>query len=167
MFLSFILAPASSATSLTYIATRSGEFDDEDTWTDGFVPSGDCSVIIPTGLTVTFTGTLLNVSISTLTISGTFTIISTGGIGFGFAFGINIIVKSGGTLKDQTDNNRIYTRADSVFTFLPGASFTGSNTRVLTFTGTAPGEGVGASVTFGSSITGPFTLGVLVDGTRA
>ena len=129
------------------------------------MPSGDSSVIVPTGFTLTFTGTLLEVNIRTLTISGTFTIISTGGVGFGFAFGINIIVKGGGTLRDQTDNNRIYTRADSVFTFLSGASFTGSNTQVFTFTGTAPGEGVGASVTFGSSITGPFTFGVLVDGT--
>ena len=154
-----------TATAITvFEAIQSGAFDDTATWSNGVIPSGQCSVVISSGITVTFTGILLNVQITTLTVSGTFKIVATGGIGFGFAFAINILVKGGGTFQDQTDTNRIYTRADSVITFLSGASFTGSNTQVFTFTGTAPGEGVGASVTFGSSISGPYTLGVLVDG---
>ena len=154
-----------SNTVRTFTAKQSGAFDDIATWTSGVVPSGKCSIDIPTGFTVTFTGTLLDVEITTLTISGTFTIVSTGGIGFGLSFPINILIKSGGSLTDKTDNNRLYVRADSVFTFLSGASFTGSNTQVFTFTGATPGSGAGTSITFGSSITGPFTFGASVDGT--
>ena len=150
---------------MTFTAKQSGAFDDAATWSTGAVPSGKCSIDIPAGFTVTFTGTLLEVEVTTLTLSGTFTIVSTGGVGFGFSSAINIMVKGGGSLRDQTDNNRLYVRSDSVFTFLAGASFTGTETQVFTFTGSAPGDGVGNSVTFGSSIAGPFTFGVLVDGT--
>ena len=153
-----------SPAGLVYEASESGAFSATASWKGGVVPRGDCSVVIPTGITITFTGTLLNVNIRTLTISGTFTVVTTETIGFGFAFAVNLLVRSGGTLRDQTNNNRIYTRADSVITFLSGASFTGNNTQVFIFTGTAPGEGVGASVTFGSSISGPYTFGALVDG---
>ena len=130
----------------------------------GFIPAGSCSVVIPTGITVTFTGTLLNINISTLTIAGTFTITATGGIGFGFGFAINILIEGGGSFQDQTDVHLIFVRYDSVFTLLSGSSFTGVNTQVSTFTGATPGVGVGTTVTLGSGISGPFTFGVLVDG---
>ena len=172
LFILSFLAPgvpetttAASETVVIFTAKQSGAFTDVSTWSNGAAPSGKCSIVIPSGFTVTFTGSLLDITVTTLTISGTFSIVSTGGIGFGFSSGINILVKGGGSLRDQTDNNRLYVRADTVFTFLSGASFTGTNTQVFTFTGSAPGEGAGTSVTFGSSITGPFTFGVLVDGT--
>ena len=52
-----------------------------------------------------------------------------------------------------------------MLTFLPGASFTGSSTKLITFTGATGGQGAGASLTLGSSFTGPFTAGISVDGT--
>ena len=150
---------------VTFTAKKSGPFDDVTTWSTGAVPSGKCSIVVPADFTVTFTGTLLEVEVTTLTLSGTFTIISTGGIGFGFSSAINIIIKDGGSLVDETDNNRLYVRPDTVFTFLSGASFTGTETEVSTFTGSAPGDEVGSSVTFGSSISGPSTFVAFVDGT--
>ena len=52
-----------------------------------------------------------------------------------------------------------------MLTFLPGASFTGRSTQLVTFTGATGGEGVGASLSLGSSVSGPFTAGISVDGT--
>ena len=148
----------------TFIAARTGSFDVAATWIGGVVPSGNCSVIIPANLIVDFTGGVLSVSIRTLTIDGTFTVISTGGVGFGFTFSINIIVRGGGTFQDQTDNNQLCFQSDSIFTILPSGSFIGSNTQVFTCPGSPPTVGVGVSVTVGSSISGPYTLGVLLDG---
>lgn len=151
--------------SVAFTAQKSGAFTDPETWADGIVPSGDSSIIIPAGISISLTGSSLDFVVRTLTISGSLVIISTGGTGFSFAFGINIVVRAGGSLRDQTDNNRLYTRADSVLTFLPGASFTGKSTQLLTFTGAVGGQGVGATVTLGSTVSGPFTASISVDGT--
>ena len=81
-----------------------------------------------------------------------------------FHFAINVLIGSGGSFQDQTDNNRIYCRPDTLFTFLDGGLFTGLDTIVFTYTGTSPSVGVGNSFTFGSSFSGPFTFGILLDG---
>lgn len=149
---------------MTLTATQSGSFDDGATW-GGTIPSGACYIIIPAGITVTFTGTKLNIYVITLTIDGTFQVVSTGGIGFTFGYSINILVRSGGVFADQTDTHIIFCRRDSVLTFLPGASFIGSNTQITAYTIFFLFPVNGLSYTLGSSIAGPFTLGILLDGT--
>ena len=106
-------------------------------------------------------------NVRTLTIAGTFKIVSTGGIGFGFNFPANVVVQNGGKLQDQTDTNRIYIRKDSILTFLPGSSFSGTNTKLYTFGGSISEatSSSTASASFGSTIKVPFTLTVSPDGT--
>ena len=90
---------------------------------------------------------------------------STGNVGFTFTFPINLIVYSGGTLQDRIDNNRIYTRPDSVFTIMPNASFIGNDTEVIVANGSTTARAINGSIKFGSRVKGPLTVGVLVDGT--
>ena len=129
------------------------------------MPTGDCYIVIPTGFTVTFTGSVLSVNVITLTVEGTFQVTSTGGVGFAFGFAVSIMIRSGGLFQDQTDNNIIYCRPDSIFTFLVGGSFTGVNTVVSVYTAALPSDGVGESFTLGSSRSGVFTFAIFVDGT--
>ena len=129
------------------------------------MPNGQCSVVISAGFTVTFTGAVLTINIPLLTIEGTFIVTSSGSVGFAFGFSINILIRAGGTFQDQTDNNQLCFQTDTVVTFLPGAIFVGSSTQVFTCSGSPPTVGVGVSIDFGSSIVGPFTFGILVDGT--
>ena len=84
----FPLAPTPTTTTavplgLTYTAVQSGAFDNIATW-GGVVPTGICYIVIPSGFTVTFTGSVLSVNVITLTIDGTFQVTSTGGVGFAF-----------------------------------------------------------------------------------
>ena len=146
-------------------AVRTGSFHERSTWRNGFVPSGSCDVVIPAGINVTFTGGVLNTSIPTLTIGGRFIVVSTGSIGFTFVYTINILVLTGGFLEDQTDNNLFYCRPDTVFTFLPSAAFIGISTQVYIYTGSDPSTSLGASFTFDWSVVGPYTFGILVNGT--
>ena len=158
-------ATTTIAPSGIYVAVQSGSFIDSTTWSGGIIPFGNCSITIPANIIVTFTGTVVNVNIRVFTIAGTFTVVSTGSVGFAFAFSINIMIRSGGTFQDQTNNNQLCFQSDSVLTILPGASFVGASTRVFTCSSSPPTVGVGASVTVGSSISGPYTLGILLDGT--
>ena len=153
------------AVEITYEASQSGSFDDPTIWIGGVVPFGDCSIIIPVGIVITFSSEVLNINVRTLTIRGTFTITTSSQIGFAFAYAINIIIFRGGSIIDQTNTNKIYCHADTIFTFLAGASFTGVNTQVIVYIGSTVGQGVGESYILGSSITTVFTLAILVDGT--
>jgi hypothetical protein len=128
------------------------------------VPSGRCSITIAASVVVTFTGATLEIDLQTLTIDGTFTIVSTGKVGFTFTSAVNVIVRKGASLKDLTDNNQINCLAGSAFTFNAGGSFTGSSTKVFVYKSAPASGSLGASFTFGSSLSGPFTFGILLDG---
>ena len=66
----------------------------------------------------------------------------------------------------ETDNNQIYCLAGTVFTFYTGATFIGSSTRVSIYRFLFPFRAAsGLASLFGSSLSGPFTFGVLLDGT--
>jgi hypothetical protein len=125
------------------------------------VPSGYCSITIPADIVITFTGALFEVEIVTFTIDGSFIIVS-GGVDITFAFSINIIIGFTGTF--QTNTAFIYLRFDSIFTFLQGSTFIGRNTFVYAYTSQPAEANRGESFEFGSSLSGPFTLGILVEG---
>jgi hypothetical protein len=128
------------------------------------VPFGTCSIVIPANIIITFTGETFAINIQTLTIAGTFSIVSSASSGFTFNSVINIIVQNGATFRDQTSGHQFYFRTGSLCTFYPGASFIGTNTQVFTYTSLPATGSLGASYTFGSSISGPFTFGILLDG---
>ena len=147
----------------SFIAAQSGAFTDAATWIGGQIPSGVCSITIPAGITITFTGELINIEIQTLTIAGTFLVVSSGDITFQYP--INIIVQAFGTLTDQTSGHKWYFLGGSLCTFYSSASFVGVGTIFWTYT-TLPASGSqGVSYTVGSTLQGPFTFGVLFDGT--
>ena len=159
-----ITTTSGSAPEITYVAIKSGAFDEPATWALGIVPIGDCSIVIPAGITITITTEILDVNVRTLTLNGTFIIATTSAKGFAFSFAINIMVFTGGSLVDQSTAQLIYCRPDTIFTFLVGATFTGVNTKVFVYTGISIGVGVGDNFSFGSSIRGAFTFAILVDG---
>ena len=136
-------------TVYTFTAAASGSFSSSLTWVGGVLPSGNCFIRIPANVVVTFTGAVLNVNIQVLTIDGTFTVESTGGVGFAFAYAINIMINAGGTFQDQTDINQIYCQPDTLFTFLVGSLFVGSNTQVFSYNGVSPSGSVVDSVVLG------------------
>jgi hypothetical protein len=113
---------------------------------------------------VTFTGEILDINVQTLTVAGTFAIASSASVGFTFQFAINIIVQAGGIFQDQTTAHQLFFLAGSLCTFYPGTSFFGGSTVVFTYQ-TLPATGsLGANYTFGSFLSGPFTFGILLDG---
>jgi hypothetical protein len=128
------------------------------------VPTGSCSINISANFVIIFIGATLDIDLQTLIIEGTFIIQSTGGVGFTFTSAVNIIIRAGATLDDETDNHQIYCLAGSVFTFYAGASFTGNSTKVSIYKSIPASGSLGANFTLGSNVSGPFTLGILLDG---
>jgi len=160
--LSPITTTETSSSSTDFTASQSGSFTDAATWVGGIVPSGKCTVTIPTGISITFTGEILDIEITTLTIQGSFIISSTAA--FTFQFLINIIIEGSGTLEDQTTEHKLYFLSGSLCTFFGSAKFTGSSTIVYQYTSLPASDSLGASFAFGSSLTGPFTFAILISG---
>ena len=158
------ITTTTTAKPTVFQAVQSGSFSDSATWLGGIVPSGRCSITISASVVVTFTGATLDIDLQTLSIDGTFTIVSTGNVGFTFTSAVKVVVSKGASLKDQTDNHQIYCLAGSAFTFKAGGSFTGSSTKVSVYKSVPASGSLGASFSFGSSLSGPFTFGVLLDG---
>jgi len=153
---------AGGETNTACTAINSGDFNDAATWEDGQIPSGACSIVILSGITVTFTGSVFNIKVPSITISGSFIFSST--IDITFEIIINIIIEAGGSLQDQTSQHQWNLLAGSTCTFYSGSSFTGSNTMIYVYTVGESGIVFGASVSFGSSFSGPFTFAIILTG---
>ena len=151
-----------SVSSGSYTAQQSGAFDSASTWSGGQVPTGTCSITIPAGLSVTFTGELLSVQIESLTIAGSFIISSTTAITFQYK--IVITVESGGTLQDSTADNQLYFLAGSLLIVGTGGSFVGSSSEALVYTSLPSSESVTDSYSLGSEISNSFTFTILSTG---
>ena len=148
-----------------FIAIISGEFTDPTIWAGGVVPFGRCSINITAGVTVTFTGAVLDIEIVTFHIYGTFTVVSSGGLSFRFGFTFTFIVYGTGSFTADIDNSEILCLADSVFLFYPGGSFSGSSTTIIKYVLEGTTIIRGETQLIGSSFVGPFTCGILLDGT--
>ena len=153
---------AGGETNTACTAINSGDFNDAATWEDGQIPSGACSIVILSGITVTFTGSVFNIKVPSITISGSFIFSST--IDITFEIIINIIIEVGGSLQDQTSQHQWNLLAGSTCTFYSGSSFTGSNTMIYVYTVGESGNIQGASFSFGSSLSGPFTFTIILTG---
>jgi hypothetical protein len=77
---------------------------------------------------------------------------------------MNFLIGSGGSLVDQIENHRMYCLGGTVFTFTEGSSFTGSDTLVFVYTSLPAAGSAGGSFSLGSTLNGPYTYGILVDG---
>jgi len=150
------------APGTVFTVIASGVFTNPAIWSVGVVPTGICSIVIPTGFKVTFSDNVISAQVTTLTIGGTLVLTSVGGLAFQYA--VNIIVQSGGTFQDSTGLGFLYFAYGSVFTLYPGAIFYGSSTEVFTYTSLPASDSVGESFTFGSYRGGPFTFAVLSTG---
>lgn len=81
---------------------------------------------------------------------------------FTFQQSINLFVYNGGKLQDQTSGGKIYIRTNSVLRVHPGGSCGGSaNTQIVSFTSLPETSSSGVTLTLGSSVSGPFTCGVI------
>ena len=143
-------------------AIETGDFNDAATWQDGQIPSGVCSIVIPAGKTVTFTGTVFDIPVPSITIHGSFIFSSTSDITIEVV--IIIIIEDGGSLQDQTADNKWNLLSGSTCTFYPGSSFTGSNTVLTQFTKESGNIVFGNTTSFGSSFSGPFTFAITLTG---
>ena len=149
-------------TTTVWTVIKSGSFTDAKIWKSGTVPSGKCTVIIPSGFTVTFTGDIFTYQVTTLTIGGTFVFSSTTSITFKYA--ISIVVEATGSFKDQSSQHKIYFLGGSFCSFYSGASFVGSGT-IAYYYKTLPASGsFGAKYTLGSKFSGPFTFLISLSG---
>ena len=90
-------------------------------------------------------------------VSGTLAL-GSGSASFKFLSATNILIRSGGTLQDLTENKLILCGAGSLLIILPGGSVSSSVTILQAYSA----SGVGATVTLPSS--GPFTCGILANG---
>ena len=154
--------PGTPAANPICTAIASGDFDSASTWENGQIPSDICTTVIPSGFTVTFSGEFFNYETSKLTIGGTFIASSTTFLAFKYI--INIVVEGSGSFKDQTTQQTLYFLAGSLFTLYSDASFTGTSSIAYCYTLSGSAPVPGAQYSFGASLSGPFTFGVLLSG---
>ncbi|CAF4830719.1 unnamed protein product, partial [Rotaria socialis] len=144
--------------SITFLAIRSGDLTDATVWGGGVAPSGTFSISIPAGITITISGATLSLEMVRCGVSGTLAL-GSGSDTFTFTFPPTIIVQSGGILLDQTKNKVIRFPINSIIVMLTGGGFSATGSMLQIF----HGEVAGATFTV-SSASGPFTCGMLADG---
>ncbi|CAF2079455.1 unnamed protein product, partial [Rotaria magnacalcarata] len=144
--------------SVTFLATKSGELTDATVWSGGLAPSGNFSLSIPAGITITISGGTLSLQMLRCDVYGTLAL-GSGSATFTFAFPPTIIVRSSGKLLDQTSSNVFLFPSNSIIAVLSGGGFGAKGTALKIVQGGV----AGASFTL-TSATGPFTCGMLPDG---
>ena len=144
-----------------FVAVNSGEFNNPSTWSDGVVPYGRISIVISAGITVTISNAAMSLAVARWDLFGSLAVGSSANASFVFEQSTNLVVHSGGSLQDRTSAKSIFCRTGTQLTFHPGGSFTGSNTIIRTFTALPALANVGVNFTLGSSISGPFTCGII------
>jgi len=144
-----------------FVAVNSGEFNNPSTWSDGVVPYGRISIVISAGITVTISNAAMSLAVARWDLFGSLAVGSSANASFVFEQSTNLVVHSGGSLQDRTSAKSIFCRTGTQLTFHPGGSFTGSNTVIRTFTALPALANVGVNFTLGSSISGPFTCGII------
>jgi len=143
-------------------AIRSGDFNDQNTWENGQIPSGLCSIIISAGKTVTFSNAEFDIEVPRIRIYGTLIFSSTTTITFKVI--INIIVEIDGLLLDQTSEHKWYLLSGSLCTFYSDLTLIDSNTTIYQYTSVSGNVTVGGSYSLTHSKPGPFTFGILPGG---
>jgi hypothetical protein len=149
---------------VTFIGAQSGDFGSGSTYLGGIAPttdscSGGCGLYIPSGITVTLASTSLAVRMDVCDIYGGFDL-GSGSSAFTFNSAVNLIVHSGGLIQFLSSNKGLLVPPSSIVTVNSGGSFSATGVVIQTYTS----SGVGSSTTL-TSASGPFTCGVLSDGT--
>ena len=164
-------------TKVTFIATVSGSIISGSTYSCGIAPSTDvcttaaaCGVYVASGCTLNTVGisNQLTININSITVaSGGKCALGTSDVntGFTFTYSVGFVVQPGGLIQDLTPLHQIYCPHGSAFTFYSGQAFIGANTQIYTYTTLPATASLGTSYIFGSSVSGPFTFGILLDGT--
>ncbi|CAF3562352.1 unnamed protein product, partial [Rotaria socialis] len=144
--------------SITFLANGSGDLTDATVWSGGVAPSGTFSISIPAGITITISGATLSLKMGRCDVSGTLAL-GSGSDTFTFTSPPTIIVRRGGILLDQTTKKVIRFPFNSIIAILSGGGFGAIGTVLQIFQGGV----VRASFTV-TSASGPFTCGMLADG---
>jgi hypothetical protein len=131
---------ASSTTEVTlpptvlFSVTGSGFFSDDAIWSGGVAPNGECLIYIGRGFTVSISNGALAVYARSIIVEGKLYLEPSPSNGFSFAYPVNIIVYSVGTVQMGFGPARINCPTGSVFSFLAGSTFDGNNTQIYAFT---------------------------------
>ncbi|CAF1108208.1 unnamed protein product [Adineta steineri] len=144
----------------TFTCIKSGLFTDASIWDHGIVPYGACNVVIPASFHVVLATPGLGIRMISLVVYGTLSL-GSGSSTFKFNFGINLVCRDGGKIEDLTTNKQFLLPFGSVVTIYPNGGFVAAGTTLQSYTSTGS---LAKSVTI-SSTTGPFTCGILPDGT--
>ncbi|CAM4833497.1 unnamed protein product [Rotaria magnacalcarata] len=149
---------STTSNSTTFVATKSGDLTDATVWSGGVAPYGKFSLSIPAGITITISGATLSLEMIRCDVSGTLAL-GSGSDTFTFAFPPTIIVRSGGQLLDKTTKKVFMFPSSSIIAILSGGGFAAAGTALTIVKGGV----AGASFTV-TSASGPFTCGMLPDG---
>jgi hypothetical protein len=166
--LSISLAPTPSSVStiLTVTLAANGDLNNSTIWENGTQPSGPCIVIVPANLTLTIGVIPANVTLVSLIIRGTVTLVpAVNSTQYVFGSSINILIQSTGSLQSQPMINKLYLLSDSIVTLLSGGQLVGANMTVYSYFSLYPPNRFVESYALTSSLMGPFTIGVMADGT--
>ena len=143
---------------MTFVAIRSGDFNDPSIWLGGIVPFAGVSVVISAGITVSFARAALTFPLARIDVFGNIGF-GAGSSSFQFNFPIIIAVRAGGGIQDSTSGKLFLFSAGSLLNIFTGGSFASVGTVVQT--SGSSGSGSSFQVT---SASGPFTYGILPDG---
>jgi hypothetical protein len=144
-----------------FIAISSGDFKSTNTWLNGIVPYGAASIVISSGVVVTISNAAMELNLLRIDIYGSLALGSSANAAFTFQIATNLLVYSGAKLIDQTASGKIYTPVNTLLRIHPGGNFVGSNTQFFTYSSLPATSSAGASITLGSSTSGPFTCGFI------
>jgi hypothetical protein len=111
---------------------------------------------------VTLARTSLEIQLKTCDVFGSL-VLGSGNPSFTFNYPPNIIIHSGGVLQDLTSSKQIYIPPSSLVTLYPGGALSSAGTILQTFSSLPAASSAGASVAL--PLSGPFTCGILPDGT--
>lgn len=148
--------------SLAFVAVQSGPFTNASTWANGTIPYGNCSIIIPAGITVTLARPIFELRMRQCDIFGTL-IVGGSNNNFRFNYPSAVTVHRGGNLLDASINKKILIPSNSLFMVYPGGSVgsSGTNLQIYTRNGNDV-QSLGSTTTLPSS--GPHTCGILRSG---
>lgn len=148
--------------SLVFVAVQSGAFVNASTWTNGTIPYGNCTIVIPAGITVTLARPIFELRMRQCDIFGTL-IVGGGNQNFRFNNPSAITVHSGGNLVDASSEKKILIPTNSLLMVHPNGNVGSSGTtlQLIKRNGNVA-QNLGSSAVIPS--TGPHTCGILGSG---
>jgi hypothetical protein len=152
---------AGATSSFTFVAVRSGQFNDPSVWSNGIVPYGEFSLTIPVGIRVTLARSTFELRMKACEIFGSLAL-GSGSSTFRFDYPPNLIVRANATLEDLTSRQQLLFPLGSLVTLHPNSLLRNQQTLAQTYSRTDSVIQLGKTKTL--PLSGPFTFSTLPTG---